>query len=276
VSKPSTLPLRVGPWLFRLHGLDAALAAALRVRWGPFVSEGGEPSVELGIVDAGPGTWLETEPGEPYRLEASVEGEALVVRSHHFVLAPETPRSWRLEIRSGGGERLDRLVENAVRYLVARAAIEAGGLAFHGAGVLLDGRAHLLLGPSRAGKTTAVSLLASAVSFGDDFAAAIPEEGSWVAPAVPFDNLERVPPERPTGSFELAGLWRLFQSPEDRVERPPPVLAASSLVTCAALPWAMPDLSERILENAASILRSVPYAHLHFAESSDLRRLLRS
>jgi hypothetical protein len=276
VSNSSTLPLRVGPWLLRLHGLDAALAAALRVRWGPFVSDGGESSIDLGILDTGPGTWLETEPGEPYRLEASVENGALVVRSHHFELRPVAPHSWRLEISSGGEERLDRLVENAVRYLVARAAVETGGLAFHGAAVLLDGKAHLLLGRSRAGKTTAVSLLTPAVSLGDDFAAAIPEGASWVAPSVPFDNLERVPMERPIGAFPITGLWRLFQSPEDRVERPLPVLAAASLVTTAAMPWAMPDLSERILENAARILDRVAYAHLHFEESSDLRRLLRS
>jgi hypothetical protein len=268
------MSLAIEPWRFRLEGLDASLDESLRRRWGQHVSEG-EASLTVRLVDGGDTSRLAPPAaGEAYRVEASVEDGSLRVRSESFELAPETPERWRLAIARDPGERLDRLVENAVRYLVARAAAEAGGLAFHGAAVLRDGKAHLLLGPSGAGKTTAVGLLAPAVSLGDDFAAALPDGASWVAPSVPFDNLERVPPERPQGAFPIAGIWRLFRSSEDRVERPLAVLAASSLMTCAAMPWAMPDLSGRLLENASRLLHRVPYAHLHFRRTSDLASLM--
>ena len=276
VRRVSNLGLRIGRWTVRLDGLDDALDAALRVRWGPFVTGGDEASAVVRLRDGGPRTWLEAEPGEPYRLEATLESGAIVVRSHHFELAPDGQGRWRMEISRDPAERADRLVENAVRYLAARGAVEAGGLAFHGAAVRIEEEAHLLLGPSGSGKTTAVGLLAPAVSLGDDFAVAAVDGGAWVAPSTPFDNLESVPAERPTAEFRIAGIWRLFPSPEDRVERPLSVLAVSSLVTCAAMPWAMPDLSARILENATRLLHRVPYAHLHFGKTSDLGSMIRA
>lgn len=269
------LSLRVGRWTLRIDGLDGPLEASLRLRWGPFVTAEGAPSQSLRLLDGGPERWLEpSDPGEPYRLEAAIEDGSLLVRSHHFGLAPEQDGAWRMAISRDPAERLDRLVENAVRYLVARAAVESGGLAFHGAAVLENGRAHLLLGPSGSGKTTAVRLLAPAISLGDDFTAAIPDAAAWAVPAVPFDNLERVPSERPAGAFPIGRIWRLFRSAEDRVDRPLPVLAASSLMTCVAMPWAMPDLADRLLENATRLLDRAPYAHLHFRKTSDLKRVL--
>jgi len=270
----SKIDLRIGRWIARIEGVDPTLDAALRVRWGAFATASEEASVTVQLHDAGARTWLEAEPGEPYRMEAGQEDGRLVVRSHRFELARQETARWTMRFSSDPAERRDRMVENAVRYLAARGAVESGGLAFHGAAVLVDGKAHLLLGPSGSGKTTAVGLLAPAPSLGDDFASAIPDGDGWLAPSTPFDNLERVPADRPTGAFPIAGIWRLFQSAEDRVERPLAVLAASSLVTCVAMPWAMPDLSARILESATRLLHRVPYAHLHFRKDSDLRSLL--
>jgi hypothetical protein len=156
-------------------------------------------------------------------------------------------------------------LDNAARYLVARLAIERGGLALHGAGVRRDSRAWIFAGPSGAGKTTAMRLSAPAESLGDDFAVVVPFEGGWAAPALPFDNTESGPDNPVRGLTPLAGVWRIFQADRHRVERPSGVLAQASLLACAAFPWALPDLSDRAGESVSLFAASGRFGHLHFA-----------
>ncbi len=160
------------------------------------------------------------------------------------------------------------------RYLVARLAIEAGGLALHGAGLRRGRRAWIFAGPSGAGKTTAIRLSAPAESLGDDFAVVLPHDAGWAAPALPFDNAEIAPREPVRGLTPLAGVFRLFQAERHRVERPSGVLAQASLLSCAAFPWALSDLSDRAGESVAAIAASGLFGHLHFALDSGFWRLL--
>ena len=164
---------------------------------------------------------------------------------------------------------IDRLLDNVARYFVARLAIERGGFALHAAGLLKDGRAHLLAGPSRAGKSTAVSMAENAVSLGDDMALAVPGPDGWLAPALPFDNSERIVHDPPEGLFPLAGIWRLHQASQTRVEHPPSSLAAASLMACAAFPWALPDLADPLLGQVKHAIDDGCFAHLHFSKEAD-------
>lgn len=108
-------------------------------------------------------------------------------------------------------------------------------------------------------------LSATAESLGDDFAIALPFEGGWAAPALPFDNREVAPRDPVRGLTPLAGLWRLFQAKHHRVERPSGVMAQASLLACTAFPWALPDLADRTGESVAAIAASGIFGHLHFA-----------
>jgi hypothetical protein len=49
------------------------------------------------------------------------------------------------------------------------------------------------------------------------------------------------------------------------VERPSGVLAQASLLACAAFPWALPDLAERLGGSVAAFAASGLFGHLHFA-----------
>lgn len=260
--------LAIGSDTIRFLGLTDELAAVLDARWGGFLAAEGSAEARVVVrMVRGDGTgWLPRwRPGENYRLEADATAGPLVVRSYHFALVPEDTGAWRLAVEEQSDEPVGRILDNAARYLVARLAVERGGLAVHGAGLRYGGRAWILAGPSGAGKTTATRLSAHAESLGDDFAVALPFEGGWAAPALPFDNREVAPRDPVRGLTPLAGLWRLYQAEHHRVERPSGVMAQASLLACAAFPWALPDLAQRAGESVAAIAASGLFGHLHFA-----------
>ncbi len=260
--------LTIGADTIRFVGLTDGLAAILDARWGGFLSAVGsaEASLVVRTVRGDGAGWLPRwRPGESYRLEADATAGPLVVRSYHFALVPELSGAWRLAVEEQDAEPVGRILDNAARYLAARLALLRGGLAVHGAGVRRGSRAWIFAGPSRPGKTTAVRLSATAESLGDDFAIALPFEGGWAAPALPFDNREVAPRDPVRGLTPLAGLWRLFQAKHHRVERPSGVMAQASLLACTAFPWALPDLADRTGESVAAIAASGIFGHLHFA-----------
>lgn len=278
---PALRRLRVGPWNLGIEGLDDELARALDRRWGGFVTDAPESdetfrsTVRLMRGEAFHGLGAIGR-GERYRIEASFDRDTPLVRSYHFALCPEEgeENEWRCALIDPVGELAERVVENVIRYLVARVAILDGGFALHGAGVVRGGRAFLFAGPSRSGKSTAVKLSLAERSLGDDFAVVLPAGGGWAAPAVPFDNSEAAPASPSFGPFPVAGIWRLYQAPEARVEVPTTVKGAASLLGCTAFPWALSDLTGPMIQHVRRFVEGGGFAHLHFSPASELWPLL--
>jgi len=266
--------LTIGRWRLRIEGLDVGLAQLLAPRWGGFFSSASaEPAVRtLRLVDAGAAPFIPGPvAGQVYRIETAAKTDGIALRSFHFALGCDAPPAlWRCALAEPEGEPIDRAFENAVRCLIARLAVEEGGFALHGAGVeRRDGRTWILAGPSRAGKTTAVSLARDVKSLGDDFAVVVSTTGGWGAAAVPFDNTERAPLDAPAGLLPLERIYRLFQAPKTRVVVPPKFRALPSLLACAAMPATMPDLAQRLLANVESYIDSGTFAELYFPKSPE-------
>jgi hypothetical protein len=102
------------------------------------------------------------------------------------------------------------VLENFLRILVARHALDQGGVLLHSVGILHEGRAYLFSGRSNAGKTT---LARKAVATGvrvlsDDINLVIPEQGAYRAHKVPFTGEfgRRAENLSGAGSFPLGGL----------------------------------------------------------------------
>jgi hypothetical protein len=270
--------LLLGDLAVRIAGLDAGLAGELDRRWGGFLSRrlDREPACTVRVFDAGPEGWLEAPLDvEAYRIEARNAADRRVIASYHFALARDAgPATWRLGLTCQDREPRQRCLDNAVRFLVAQSIVARGGFAMHAAGVLRNGRAYLFAGPSRAGKTTAVALAAPARSIGDDFALVVPRGEEWMAPAVPFDNSERVRDRPSTGAFPVAGIWRLYQATSTRVEDPRPDVAVATLMGCTAFPWTLPELAPRLLEHVEAFVASGRFHHLHFSKDEPLRNHL--
>lgn len=267
------LRLSIGDWRWRLVGIDAALVESLGRRWEGFVDtpRGDEIAVRV-VFDAG-WNWLVAAPAESYRVEpARVDGRPIAY-AYGFAVW-ECADGYVVLLRPDFDEPVERRLENAVRWIVARAAARAGGLAFHGAAWHFDGRAFLLLGASNVGKSTALSLAPAGRSLGDDFTFAVPHGEGWITAATPFDNAEAGAAIAPLARLPVAGLWRLFQSDGHREERPSRLVATASLLGCAAAPWSMPDLAESIAAAAESIVAAGDFKHLHFARDPGFWSLL--
>jgi len=276
---PERRRLEIGEWSLSISGLDRDLAARLDRRWGGFVSasEAGEAAVSLKVFRDDVGLALgDARPGEPYRLETDPRDDRVIL-AHHVALCPEedAPSSWRVGVTDSAQEPADQALENVARYLAARWCAGAGGFALHGAGVLRNGRAHVFAGPSRAGKTTAVSLSPpGTTSLGDDFSCVVRTARGFCTAAVPFDNRGVAPADPPRGLFPVAGIWRLYHARETTVERPAAVRAVSSLMACAAFPWAMPDLADAVLAHVAELVASGAFGHLRFTPTSEFWSLI--
>lgn len=268
--------LRVGSWVVRIEGLDRRLGGQLDQRWGPFVGpvQGDPATLVLRIVDAGEEGWLPGPdgPGELYRMEPRGDADARVIVSYNFALGrvPGGESDWSLAITRGTLEPTGRLLENAVRFLLATVALDHGGFAMHSAGVLHDLRAYVYAGPSRSGKSTAVKASAPARSLGDDFGIVVPGEEGWRTPAVPFDGSEQIGSDAPTGLYPVAAIWRLYHSEGVRVEHPSTLVAPASLMSCVAFPWAYPERAGELLDHVRRFLDEATFGHLEFAVDSNL------
>ncbi len=263
-----------GDEALEIAGLDAGLARELELRWGAFLRHPSPPTAQtkLEIRDGGAGEWLVSAAGpELYRLEAINDPRRRVIASHNYGLAMDEPSgSWRLAVREDSPEPLQRIVDNAARFLVATRAVRLGGFAMHSSAVLRAGRAYVFAGPSGSGKTTAVGLTRPAKSLGDDFGVVLPGVHGWVAPALPFDNTERVEGTPPPGLHPVAGIWKLLQASAARVDEPNPTLAVASLMSCVAFPWAMPEAGGELLEHVGRFVAGGLFRHLHFTKKTPI------
>ncbi len=268
--------LAIGDRALRFEGLSREHAAALAHRWGPYLDPDSGLPVDktIRVTDAGAGGWLDRpQAGELYRVEAHETASGVLAVSYAFALGP-VDGQWRLALESGSGEPPARSIENAARILAARMAAERGGFAMHSAGVLRDRRAWIFAGPSGAGKSTAVALSSPAVCLGDDFGMVWPGAEGWVTPPLPFDNAETVRSRPGETCYPIAGIWKLFKADRPHAERMTGLAAAASLSSCLALPWALPDLAERLLDQVDRFAREARFGHLHFAPDGDFWELL--
>jgi len=261
--------LAVGDRAFRFEGLSDAHVAALERIWGPYFSQSSGLPVDrtIRVCDGGPGVFLaEPQPGELYRIEPRVAPGGMIALSYAFAVGPDPDGDWRLALDADPREPAPQSVGNATRVLAARMAVERGGFALHSAGVLRNDAAWVFAGASGAGKSTAVRLSKPGVSLGDDFGFVLPGvDGAWIAPPLPFDNAATIV-RRPDGQiYPVAGIWRLFKADEPRVERLSGLAAVSSLSTCSAFPWVIPDLAGRALEQIGRFCEESHFGHLYFA-----------
>ena len=258
--------LRLGRFGLRIEGLDAPLAERLEERWGGFVRREpvGRVDLVLRVTEAGTDNFLpHSEVTEGYRLESR---GGLIVSYHFAMIAGQD--DVRIAMTRQDREPADRVLENAVRLLVARLALRSGGFALHGAGLLHDGVAYVLAGPSGSGKTTAMGLCAPAPSLGDDFAVVLAGPEGWSVPALPFDNSEQVRDRPASGEYPLARIFKLYKAGETRIEQPLAGVAAASLLGCAAFPWALPDQADELLDHVRAVVSAGLYRHLHFARET--------
>ncbi|HEV8122188.1 MAG TPA: hypothetical protein VGQ67_14425 [Candidatus Polarisedimenticolia bacterium] len=266
----SSLRLDIGPLEFRLEGLSESQAAKLAAGYGPFVttrSSGDRPtSLVVRFSRAGRAGFLAVPAGRPehYRMGRRSRDGRHDFWAYEFAATADADYGRaELALPAATGPEFDRGVENVLRVLTAHNVLTHGGLLLHGAGVVRGGAAHVFFGPSGAGKTTVTDLSPHDRVLSDDLTLVLPDGKEYRASGHPFGMAHHRAPET-TESFPLAGLYRLVQSPEVRLERLDRARALGEVASC--LPFVMHDApsAARALDSAAAFLAGVPVWRLRF------------
>jgi hypothetical protein len=150
-----------------------------------------------------------------------------------------------------------------VRTCVAVRAFSQGGLLFHAAAVVRQGRGHALFGPSGSGKTTAARLSPNDLILNDDLVLIMPRGSVWQLWGTPFGG-PWLPQARPA---PLHGLLRLVPDHEDRLESLGPGTVLGEVVANSPVINACPAWLPALMARWQGILEDVPAQALHFRKS---------
>lgn len=272
----AALGVDIGGLEFSLRGLDPSSREQLREKYAAFPAGGSAPFV-VQVLDGEREHFVpprEVAPGAPHPLSLAWEGPLLLVQSFGFAgwISIETGEGGMALARSDF-EHVTWCVENFLRVCTAWRAVREGGVLLHAASLALEGKAYVFLGASGSGKSTLAASSRKGVVISDDLTLVRPAGPGYRVVGTPFrGTYQGGPPVR--CSFPLVGLYRIFQSPDNRVEPCPQNHAVPDLL--AAAPFVVDQLArgDKILSTLKALDASHPLAYLHFDRSGDFWRAL--
>jgi hypothetical protein len=252
-----------------LHGLDDALAATLRERYGPYARDGaaaGSACAAIRVCRDDRDYYIDP-PQEPEfnPIWIACDGTRIRYLGHRVAGWFDTAsRDGVLILARGTYEPEERAVENYVRCLVAWSAAERGGALVHGASAVRAGKGYLFFGESGAGKSTLSSVDRRGRIVSDDLSLLLPRPGGGLdLVGSPFrGTYEGGAPV--LGRFPLAAAFRIVKDTAPAVKPAPRTIVLGQLVAnltfVAEAFGARPDLFASI----ELAFASVPLMHLHF------------
>ena len=261
--------LSIGPVRVDLQRLDRAALDSLE-RWaippGADRLLAGPGSVGLGIelefTRSDRAGYLALVPGQRTRLLTWRENGGLVMATHGaaLLMTDDASRGIVVVARQLDPD-LDLSLQNLLRVAVAwRLALSGRGLLLHGAAVERDDAGVILLGPSGAGKTTALRLAMPRHALADDVVVVTAPRsagGSWLVHPTPLwaepafsSRTARLSPLPVAGALRLHHASVVSVVPMSRAAAAAVVLAHAPFLLAAATPSAT-QLTERLVREVS-------------------------
>jgi len=153
-------------------------------------------------------------------------------------------------------------VDYFLRLIYALLAYENGGLLFHAAGVVRNGRAYVFIGHSGVGKTTVSRLSGEQNVLNDDLVTLMPQSDGWKVHATPFWNPTQVRP-RPS-SAPLHAIYQLVQDRKVFLDEISPSLGLAEFLASIPVISLDPFRCQKLLLRAQMLLETYPVRNLHF------------
>lgn len=265
-----------GPYRFR--GLSARQEEELRERFGPLCQNGASTpgALETTLFRLADSELKRPDlTGTDYTFDRRPSDSGVSLAGWDFLARIERePLRGGLWTPEEGGGAFQCLLENYFRVFVAYRLLDLGGVLLHSSAAVSGGKAHLFLGPSGAGKTTAArkSRDRGLEVLSDDINALCPDGDSVVVEKLPFaGEMAQLP--TPRQSWPLGSLHRLKKGGHDRQPlRPAQTLAL--LLGCAPFVNADPWRSEKLVENLEKLVHAFPAYELRTERDDDFWPLI--
>jgi hypothetical protein len=281
----SLVSLRLQGTVFRFSGLTAEHVSAIGARMGSYLLDC-HAAVPDALFHCRAG---ELEPSPPFRFanerneyqpEVTSGPSSLVMLGHNFrVTANLMAEGLRGELVTADAPALVAVdvFDNVLRLAAAHAALAAGGLLLHSAGIVIDGGAWLMLGRSNAGKSTlaAAALVAGRPILSDDINLLRPDgAGGFVSGAVPLTgDLRAHQIAEPDARFPVRGLLWLSQAETLGVEPMSPGEATARLLACCPAVNTDPYRLDRVLSVIERVLSVLPMHTLRFRRDDSFEEI---
>jgi len=163
------------------------------------------------------------------------------------------------------GVRHEYALDSLLRMLLSWALLADVGFLLHAATVLRNGKAYVFFGRSGTGKSTVAALSPAGSVLTDEISLLKRIDGQWHAFGTPFWGEFRA--AGTNRSAPIAGMYRLSQSPDDRLEPLRPAELLKALLPCVLFFSARTADHERLLEILTTACREVAGYILQFREA---------
>lgn len=257
----------------RLTGLPATLADRLRAEWAAFVVDAASGPSLTAAIDHDPGLLYErTIPFSPKAMHGDLRGETAVFTLPEGRAAIDGVGGARITLHGEPDARLYFALINLLRAAIAWSLPSHGILMLHAAGLRVDGRAFLLVGPEACGKSTWVraGIDGGAQPISDDIVLVDTRPDRALALGSPFRSTQRAD-YRP-GHWEIGALLLPRWGSEPTLERVSPLQAQLALVS--NLPFVAEALSRPSIAAAVDRLSAQSWRRLTFAAAASFVSLL--
>ncbi len=244
--------LLIGSLPMRLSSRDSSLLTAASLRYQGFNSS------------------------QEKRLSIEVKREqAGTAAPHEFVCEFEGAR---VEADNGDaqftGVRHEYALDSLLRMYLSWVLLTQDGFLLHAASVTRNGKAYIFVGRSGAGKSTVASLSPRGTVLTDEISLLKRVNGEWRAFGTPFWGEFKA--DGANTSAPVAGIFRLIQARENRIEPLRPADLLKALLPCVLFFSSNVGDHERLLQILIGAIREIPGFYLHFRKNRSFWEVLPS
>jgi len=255
-------------------GLPARLARRLTAEWAEWVAAPGARAALAVDVESVDRPYAEAE-FRPKAMRAELRAQAARFEMAEGELEVDLTGAARVALVAGSGEREYFALLNLVRAGLAWVLPSRAGCVLHAAGLVLDGRAFVLVGPEGSGKTTWARLGqdAGAVAVSDDLVLLDATADGPVLLGAPFRST--LAGRAPRGRWPLAAVLLPAHGPSVACSPVPALVARARLL--ANLPFVATgiELDPRLARLVEGLVAAVPWAELRFGLEPGFVEVLR-
>lgn len=244
------LELSIGCVPLRFQMSDPQLLSAASARYAAFTDVAEQP-ITIALNDGAPSQ------DAPVEFGYELEGAAL--------------RAFSKGIRFDG-VRNQYALDSLLRVLLSWKLLGHSGFLLHAATVVRNRKAYIFTGRSGAGKSTVASLSPQGSVLTDEISLLRREEGAWRAYGTPFWGEFRA--EGSNTSAPVAGIFRLLQAAENRVETLRPMAILRALLPNVLFFSAEAEANRQLLEIISHAATEIPGHNLAFRQNATFWEVL--